>query len=107
LAPYRPPGVDTIINGEKHTTTYAINARTGTIERVFSATGMSGLVGDRKCRTHTQLADMKEECDSTEGSDKIIMLGRTGTYLIPCNNLVALFLTSQRIYNQNPELVYR
>lgn len=76
-----PPGADTVYNGAKNTTTYAINARTGVIQRVFSTGGVSGVVNDRKCKTTTKLSDMDDECDSTEGADKIIMLGRTGMVL--------------------------
>ena len=75
-----PPGADTVYNGAKNTTTYAINARTGVIQRVFSTAGVSGVVNDRKCKTTTKLSDLDDECDSAEGSDKIIMLGRTGRY---------------------------
>ena len=80
--PYMPPGADTVYNGAKNTTTYAINARTGVIQRVFSTGGVSGVVNDRKCKTTTKLSDMDGECDSTESADKIIMLGRTG--MAPC-----------------------
>ena len=72
------PGVDIVYNGAKNTTTYAINARTGVIQRVFSAGGMPGVVNDKKCKTITKLPDLDDECDPTEGSDKVIMLGRTG-----------------------------
>ena len=67
-----------IYNGAKNTTTYAINARTGIIQRVFSAGGLSGAVNDRKCKTTTKLSDLDDECDSSENADRIIMLGRTG-----------------------------
>lgn len=76
--PYMLPGVDIVYNGAKNTTTYAINARTGVIQRVFSAGGMPGVVNDKKCKTITKLPDLDDECDPTEGSDKVIMLGRTG-----------------------------
>jgi serine/threonine-protein kinase/endoribonuclease IRE1 len=77
--PYMPPGADMVYNGAKNTTTYAIDARTGAIQRVFSTGGMSGVVNDRKCKTTTRLSELDDECDSTEdnGPNKIIMLGRT------------------------------
>jgi serine/threonine-protein kinase/endoribonuclease IRE1 len=77
--PYMPPGADMVYNGAKNTTTYAIDARTGVIQRVFSTGGLSGVVNDRKCKTTTRLSELDDECDSTEdGANKIIMLGRTG-----------------------------
>jgi len=85
--PYMPPGVDMVYNGAKNTTTYAINARTGVIQRVFSTGGVSGVVNDRKCKTTTKLQELDDECDSTEGSDKIIMLGRTGMVVHICLSL--------------------
>lgn len=76
--PYMPPGADMVYNGAKNTTTYAIDAKTGVIQRVFSTGGLSGVVNDRKCKTTTRLSELDDECDSTDdNSNKIIMLGRT------------------------------
>jgi serine/threonine-protein kinase/endoribonuclease IRE1 len=72
-----PPGHDLMYNGAKNTTTYAINARTGAIQRVFT-TGGSGQINDKKCKTTLRISDFDGECDSSEDTDKIIMLGRTG-----------------------------
>lgn len=77
--PYTPHGTDMVYNGSKNTTTYAINARTGVVQRVFSTGGMSGVVNDKKCKTTTKLSDLDDECETNEISDRIIVLGRTGT----------------------------
>ncbi|KAI5795117.1 hypothetical protein EDC01DRAFT_615089 [Geopyxis carbonaria] len=82
--PYRPPGDDKVYNGGKNTTTYAINARTGIVQRVFSTGGVSsGLVtiNNKKCKSSKGFDD---ECDSGE-ADKIIMIGRT-EYTISIQN---------------------
>lgn len=76
--PYKPPGSNKVFNGQKTTVTYAINARTGMIERIFSADGLHGPVNGKKCKI-SRSGFKGEDCElDSEVDDGIIMIGRTG-----------------------------
>lgn len=83
--PYRPPGLDTVYNGSKNTTMYAINAKTGMIEKVFNP--LNGMV-NKKCIT-TPDADGDEagvDCVDADGEpERLVMIGRT-EYIISIQN---------------------
>jgi hypothetical protein len=65
-----------VYNGEKKTTTYHIDSRTGDIQTVFSASGMPGMVNKKQCIPTTGL--QKLECETPKPPEKVITVARTG-----------------------------
>ena len=62
-------------------------------------------MNDKKCKTTTKLSDLGDECDTSEESSKIIMLGRTG--MIVGWAIEMLSNASPRIHDSNSKLVDR
>lgn len=75
--PFSSSGSDKVYNGDKKTTTFAIDARSGKVQRVFSSSGLT-VTNNKRCKPNTglEVEDLDDECDSIE---KIILIGRTGT----------------------------
>lgn len=79
LSPFSPEGSDRSYNGEKRTTTFAIDARTGDVRRVFTSAGVANPVNNDKCKPNKGLEeDLDDECESVQ---KTILIGRTGRFL--------------------------
>lgn len=76
LTPFQDGG--RVWSGEKKTTIYAINGKSGKIMRIFQTGGGPQKVMDERCKAK-DLDDLEDECDSNE-SKKTILLGRTGTF---------------------------
>ncbi|TGZ82833.1 hypothetical protein EX30DRAFT_369885 [Ascodesmis nigricans] len=81
--PYRPPGFDTVYNGSKNTTMFAINAKTGEIVRSFSPMGDTVL---NMCTSNPDMGPGDNSCDSPDADpSQIVMIGLT-EYIISIQN---------------------
>ncbi|KAL7266643.1 bifunctional endoribonuclease/protein kinase ire1 [Rhizina undulata] len=78
FSPFSPPGSDKVYNGGKRTTTFAVDAQTGDVLRVFSSEGMININNTpKKCKPTTALEELEDECDSLDTPSKTILIGRT------------------------------
>lgn len=80
MSPFTPEGSDRSYNGEKKTTTFAIDARTGNVQRVFSSAGVVNPVNNDKCKPNNGLEEDLDD-DECESVPKTILIGRTGMAL--------------------------
>ncbi|KAG0638880.1 hypothetical protein HOY80DRAFT_1046658 [Tuber brumale] len=85
LSPFTPKGSDRSYNGEKKTTTFAIDVRTGNVQRVFSSAGVANPVNNDKCKPNNGLEEDLDD-DECESVPKTILIGRT-EYTVTINSL--------------------
>ncbi|PWW75207.1 hypothetical protein C7212DRAFT_281964 [Tuber magnatum] len=85
LSPFTPKGSDRSYNGEKKTTTFAIDARTGNVQRVFSSAGVASPVNNDRCKPNNGLEEDLDD-DECESVPKTILIGRT-EYTVTINSL--------------------
>ncbi|RPA93941.1 hypothetical protein L873DRAFT_1793233 [Choiromyces venosus 120613-1] len=85
LSPFTPKDGDRSYNGEKKTTTFAIDARTGNVQRVFSSAGVVNPVNNDKCKPNNGLEEDLDD-DECESVPKTILIGRT-EYTVTINSL--------------------